>query len=340
MLPYAQSGGEVQHDKPWRDINPEAPGGRYLRRFWQPVCRSVDLGSSQPLLIPILGESWVLFRDTDGSPRLIGSTCPHRGTGLQHGLVVAGKLRCRHHGLEFNGNGGCADRDTPLRTRPTIERYGLIFGFYGRGAPPPPLVLPELEGQGQCSVLSPDVWPCSFFARLENTVDLQHVPATHALSGVGGVNVGAATITSSSGGLDIDLPIGALRYRAPNRLVFPVPGQGGWDQLVCFRVPIDAQRCVSFSIVPQADGCERQLSNPFLPSKVAELGQAIVDGERRLDDCADEPNLTEIEDYVVLVGADPNIDEPTERDEGVLALRTHWRRSVQESEADRDSSRQ
>jgi hypothetical protein len=94
------------------------------------------------------------------------------------------------------------------------------------------------------------------------------------------------------------------------------------------------------AIRPGVDGCEKQISNPYLPSKVAKIGQSIVDGQRRLEDCVDEANLTEIEDYVVLVGADPNIDEPTEKDQGVLALRAHWMRCVRESESAGDSTSQ
>ena len=322
----------MDQDRPWRDMTPETPGGRYLRRFWQPICRSIDLGSTHPILIPVLGESWVLFRDGSGFPRLLESNCPHRGTGLQHGRVFDGRLRCRHHGLEFEGDGSCRERGTPLRSRPTIEKYGLIFGFYGRGDPPPPLVIPELEDRDRCSALPPDVWPCPFFARLENTLDLRHVATTHALSGVGGVSVSAATFTSSPAGLEVDLPIGVLRYRAPNRLVFPVPRDGGWAEVVCFRVPIDSTSCVSFSVGPGVSGGEARLSNPYLPSKVAQIGQSIVDGQCRLEDCSNESGLTEIEDYVVLVGADWDIDEPSEQDRGVLALRKHWKRCVRESE--------
>ena len=49
-------------DKELTHVGPRTPCGEYLRRFWQPVAMSSEL-ADLPLLIRVLGEGLVLFRD-------------------------------------------------------------------------------------------------------------------------------------------------------------------------------------------------------------------------------------------------------------------------------------
>jgi phenylpropionate dioxygenase-like ring-hydroxylating dioxygenase large terminal subunit len=58
-----------------------APGGEYLRRFWQPVCFADEL-EDVPLRVRMLGEDLVAFRDKSGTAGLLELRCPHRGTSL------------------------------------------------------------------------------------------------------------------------------------------------------------------------------------------------------------------------------------------------------------------
>ena len=72
---------EVFRDKPYsgykkRDVpaidpeltrvGPNTPMGEYLRKFWHPVCLSVEL-TDVPKAIRILGENLVAFRDKSGN---------------------------------------------------------------------------------------------------------------------------------------------------------------------------------------------------------------------------------------------------------------------------------
>ena len=46
-------------------VGPDTPGGEYLRRFWQPITLSSELGEL-PKPVRILGENLVLFRTRQG----------------------------------------------------------------------------------------------------------------------------------------------------------------------------------------------------------------------------------------------------------------------------------
>ena len=67
-------------------VGPGTPCGEYLRRFWQPVIRTEELGDL-PRRVRILGEDLVVFRDRSGAIGLIELHCPHRGTSLEFGLI-------------------------------------------------------------------------------------------------------------------------------------------------------------------------------------------------------------------------------------------------------------
>src|SRR5262249_24061537 len=65
-------------------VGPGTPCGEYLRRFWQPIILSSELGEL-PRRIRILGEDLVVFRDKRGVIGLLELYCPHRGTSLEFG---------------------------------------------------------------------------------------------------------------------------------------------------------------------------------------------------------------------------------------------------------------
>src|SRR5690606_16285280 len=54
-----------------------SPMGEYLRRFWQPVALSEELGEL-PKAVRMFGEDLVLFRARNGKPGLLEKHCSHR----------------------------------------------------------------------------------------------------------------------------------------------------------------------------------------------------------------------------------------------------------------------
>jgi len=346
---------------PWNHVGPDTPGGRTLRRAWQPVYRSCDLRPGQAVHLRALAEDFTLWRTAAGEARLSAFRCPHRGTALYLGAVEGERLRCMHHGWCFAADGACVERPgeaglvakggrVAIATRPLVERVGLLFAWLGEGPPPPPPSFPAWEAPGVLRVLPPEAWPCGFFQRLENSCDFAHLPYAHAGSGVGDIvkDLSAPAAVEADYGARVSaegLPV--VHFLMPNALVFPTPvsEQVGWRDHLVFRVPVDDHRCVSFTIVlipsgtPGASGYRMQapLDAPFAPSKAAKLGEAVLSGRTTLAALKGAPNLTEVEDYVALVGQGRPEERPTEflgrMDAPIALLRRIWRREAAAVEA-------
>jgi phenylpropionate dioxygenase-like ring-hydroxylating dioxygenase large terminal subunit len=94
-----------------------------LKNLWYVVQESRQLASA-PLRIRLLGQDFVLFRDSAGKAAL-----------------VEGDVECPYHGWRFNSAGRCTkipaepEARIPDRARvdayPVIERYGWIWAFIG-----------------------------------------------------------------------------------------------------------------------------------------------------------------------------------------------------------------
>src|SRR6266851_1350099 len=129
-------------------VGPGTPCGEYLRRFWQPVILTSELGEV-PRALRILGEDLVAFRDKSGAIGLLEMHCPHRGTSLEFGLVGEKGIRCCYHGWLFAVDGTILE--TPgepagntLKDRlchgayPIREDHGIVFAYLGPPDRQPP----------------------------------------------------------------------------------------------------------------------------------------------------------------------------------------------------------
>ena len=189
------------------EAGPGTPCGEYLRRYWQPVAVSSEVGC-RPRKVKILGEDLIVFRDGKGHPGLLHRRCAHRGTSLYYGRVEDQGIRCCYHGWLFDTEGRCLDqpcepnagaRRAQIRQPwyPVREQYGLIFAFMG-----PPTKMPLLPrfdiledireperlfarssagatGYGDITVREPAI-PYNWFQFWENNVDPYHVWILHS----------------------------------------------------------------------------------------------------------------------------------------------------------------
>lgn len=89
---------------------PDTVGGRFLRKFWQPVYMSKSLarGTARPILI--MGEKFTLYRGESGRAFVVDHRCAHRNTQLSTGWVRGDCIRCFYHGWTFDGSGACVER--------------------------------------------------------------------------------------------------------------------------------------------------------------------------------------------------------------------------------------
>lgn len=142
-------------------VGPGTPCGEYMRRFWQPVARSIE-ATARPRKVRVLGEDLILFRDGAGRAGLLYPRCMHRGTTLYFGHVEERGIRCCYHGWLFDVEGNCLEQPCEpeggiARANhrqpwyPVEERYGLVFAYMG-----PPERMPLLPKFDILEELGPD----------------------------------------------------------------------------------------------------------------------------------------------------------------------------------------
>jgi len=124
--------------------------GRMMRRYWHPIAISAQLPAPDcaPLRTKLLGEPFVVFRDSDGKVGVLDEYCMHRGISLALGRVEEGGIRCLYHGWKFAVDGTLLE--TPnhadprlcqvlkARAYPVREQSGLIWAYIGEAAHEPP----------------------------------------------------------------------------------------------------------------------------------------------------------------------------------------------------------
>jgi nitrite reductase/ring-hydroxylating ferredoxin subunit len=167
-----------------------SPGGELLRRYWQPLALTSELGEV-PLGFRMFGEDLVVFRTTTGEYGILDRHCSHRGTSLEFGLPTECGLRCCYHGWLFGVDGKILETpgDPPgstLKDRlyhgayPAKEYKGLIFGYFG-----PPETMPEFpvydsyEYAGDKLVPYSITYPCNWLQVQENVMDPAHAVFLH-----------------------------------------------------------------------------------------------------------------------------------------------------------------
>lgn len=172
-------------------VGPEAPAGKLLRRYWQPVALAEELNGVKPMkAVRLLGQDLVLFRDDKGQLGLLDRDCPHRGADLAFGRIEDGGIRCAFHGWLFNVKGECLETPAePANSKfhttiqqgayPVVERSGVIFAYLGEGEPP---AFPDMD----CFV-APEthtfafkgLWECNWLQALEVGIDPAHASYLH-----------------------------------------------------------------------------------------------------------------------------------------------------------------
>src|SRR5439155_16201522 len=178
-------------------VGPETPGGRMLRRYWQPVALAEELpNGAAPLPVRLLGEDLVLFRDEQGAAGLLGLHCSHRGADLSYGRLEDGGLRCIYHGWLYDREGRCLEQPgEPLGSTffqkirhtayPCIETGGLILAYLGPGEPP---LLPGfdfLQAPPERCEVTRVIRECNYLQGNEGNFDPQHLQVLHWTSNFG-----------------------------------------------------------------------------------------------------------------------------------------------------------
>ncbi|MGQ0664395.1 MAG: Rieske 2Fe-2S domain-containing protein [Pseudomonadota bacterium] len=177
-------------------VGPGTPCGEYLRRFWHPVAMASEL-KDLPLVVRVLGEDLVLFRDLSGRIGLLHRHCSHRGTSLEFGIPSARGLRCCYHGWLFDIDGTVLETPgEPPASRikdgfyhgayPVFEYKGLIFAYLGPPDEKPDVpIFDSFELPGDELIPYSLRFPCNWLQANENGMDPIHSTFLHTrVSGV------------------------------------------------------------------------------------------------------------------------------------------------------------
>jgi 5,5'-dehydrodivanillate O-demethylase len=340
---------------------PDAPAGRYLRRFWHPVYHSADLVAGRPVPLRIMSQGFTLYRGESGAPYLVDERCPHRGAQLSTGCIEGDAIRCFYHGWKFAAGGQCIEQPAEkpghaakvaLRSYPVREYLGLVFAWLGEGEPPELPRYPEFDSFDGLLEIDSYSRHCNYFQNLENALDMSHVGFVHGDNQVAFHRIGSADgsrAEESSWGVRYsftrqDGQQRVQQFGMPNifyMLALPTDEEIGWQESLFWWVPIDDELHMQFSLhrVPvQGEPAERiaqrrQQRRSEIDLAHQDVCQQILNGQLRLSDVDPRRvDLVRLQDDIAQNGQGRMADRNAERlggaDVGVAAVRRLWRREV------------
>lgn len=268
------------HDPEITESGPRTPLGEYMRRFWQPVCMSMEL-TDTPRFLKILGEELVAFRDKSGQIGVLHAHCVHRGASLEYGKIEERGISCCYHGMVFDVDGTClrvpfpqGEEEEGERYRCSIrqgaykafERCGLVFAYMGPPEEEPPF--PEWESNftvidGDELVPYSNFQHCNWLQVQDNSADNYHTMALHAKRQVTGEHYQGTTFDE----------VGAASMEVPPDMHFmPIHGGRGLacsgarradDDHMFIRVQHQVLPNLSFHAYTSEDGKQKKLFSRF-----------------------------------------------------------------------------
>lgn len=194
---------------------PGTPGGKLLRRYWQPVALARDLPQGgAPLPIRVMSEDLVLFRDDNGNPGLLELRCPHRKADLSYGRVENGGLRCIYHGWLFDVAGRCIEqpgepRESNYKDRIRHKAYpcrdvsGLVMAYMGEGEAPALPPFPFFHAPEDHVWTNRSLHECNYLQGNEGNIDPQHLSFLHRVDTGAQITYGSYLAQDVSPAIDV-----------------------------------------------------------------------------------------------------------------------------------------
>ena len=338
------------------------PMGQLLRRFWHPVALSSDVERGKAVPLRALSEDLTLYRGETGEAHLVGGRCAHRCTVLHTGWVEGDDIRCMYHGWRYAASGACVEIPAEGQPRakmpriaayPTHEYCGLVFAWMGE-APAPEFDLPRkdvFERDGLTIFAKREIWDCSWFQQIENSMDALHLNFAHKW-GVKGefgnrITGGGAGILPQ---LDYEETRSGLRQIATrskdnvrisdwtfpnnNHVVAPGPDKNDpWVHISAWQTPMDDTHTLRFTIyamdIADKSRVEKLRAGFDLDYDPRDFRAALFRGDVG---AVNEPGLISVQDYVAVVGQGAIVDRSEENlstsDKGIALLRRVFLREL------------
>jgi len=162
--------------------------------LWHPVLAADALQGDRSLAARLLGDDLVLWRDANGAPQAWADRCPHRGTRLSLGRVLAGadgtaRLECPYHGWQFAASGQCVvvpalPEFTPPATHractyQALDAHGLVWVRMAPGDGSVPTFEAGHDGRLRTLLCGPYMVETSAPRIVENFLDMAHFGFVH-----------------------------------------------------------------------------------------------------------------------------------------------------------------
>ena len=175
-------------------VSADTAMGKLMRQHWTPVCLIEEVAEpdGKPILIEVLGDRLVAFRDTDGKLGLLDELCPHRRASLVLGRNEECGLRCLYHGWKFDVEGNVLAMSSepdgsPLkdkikhRSYPVREWGGFVWAWLGEQEDMPEFEPPSFapSENTQISILKVKV-PANWAQITEGQIDSAHSSSLHS----------------------------------------------------------------------------------------------------------------------------------------------------------------
>ena len=182
-------------------VDPGTPMGEMMRRYWQPLCLSSELGAL-PRRVRILCEDLVAFRDGAGRAGCLELHCAHRGTSLEYGRIEERGIRCCYHGWLYGVDGRCLEMPCEAEgyaarmavwqpAYPVQEYGGLVFVYMGPPDKRPLLPMYDIidtRHRDDATLYGMRLWEdhsvgfvrdCNWLQHFENAIDAHHLLMLH-----------------------------------------------------------------------------------------------------------------------------------------------------------------
>jgi nitrite reductase/ring-hydroxylating ferredoxin subunit len=173
-------------------VGPGTPMGALLRRYWLPICLSSDVTEPDgpPRKFRLVGQDFVVFRDTNGTVGVLDEKCMHRGASLAIGRVDDCGIRCLYHGWKFGADGSIHETpnlpDSRFKKRlrapayPVHEAGQIVWVYLGPEdkRPPAPNYVWMLVPDDHLA-MTKMVLKGNFVQAVEGEIDSSHVGLLH-----------------------------------------------------------------------------------------------------------------------------------------------------------------
>ncbi len=145
------------------------------------------LTTNQPRKIGLLGQDYVMWKDSTGQIQALPNVCPHLGAMLSEGWCEADRIVCPFHALAFDREGCTVLPGSQQKTLPQLQPLELILQgdfiwSYGGQEPqmPIPTVLNEIANEYEfIGHIGDTIVETDLLTMLLNMHDYNHQNGTH-----------------------------------------------------------------------------------------------------------------------------------------------------------------